>query len=178
MRRSITHDGPRVIPRAGVTGVRVEPIAATHSFEAPRAGAKRSRGGRLDQSAMPAQTEAPTRRGGPRPITETSIKAITGDYKKADDNETAHRATARRITERMPSFEVVAADPHPAGSTHSRARKTAQSRETATELPAAASPSPGTAALRSERRVWLQGALTGALVLTLAWLASLIARAG
>jgi len=151
----------------GVTGAIVEPIAATRSFEAPTGGGRQKKTAPRGAASAEADAEAPTRRGGPRPITQTSIKAITGDYAKADDNESRHRPTARRITERLPTAEPSAAAPR-------------VERRGPHETPRAAAVPRSADAVRPAilRQAWLQGALTGALVLTLAWLASLIARAG
>lgn len=123
-----------------------------------------------------ASAEGPqsTRRGSPRPA--TSVRAVTGDYAKADDNELPRDASTRRPTSELAMValtwnaersRVAAPPPAPA---HADDVGLAAARE------AAPRPAANEAAPDRVRQAWFQGAMAGALVLAVAWLSWLISK--
>lgn len=151
------------MPLTSSTRSHSQPESSTHegtrSFEAPAAGGRRLHDPRRKRNAR--QPDAPTRRGSPRPA--TSVRAVTGDYAKADDNELPRDASTRRPTAELAMVHVT---PAPAV----RRDEKAPAPE---PTPALAAPQAGHDRVR---QAWLQGAMAGALVLAVAWLSWLIAR--
>jgi hypothetical protein len=138
-----------------------DPIQATRSFEAPGA-ARRGRASVRPAKAPPAHT--PTRRGTPRPDLDqqiASVRVITGDYRKVDDNEVPRSRT--------PSQTSLAALTR--GPTQAPMRM-----PTPAPMPAAMAPETRTAPPALIRQAWAQGAIVGALALGIAWVVWLIAR--
>ena len=138
-------------------------IQATRSFEAPGAG---RRGRATMRPAQPAAAHTPTRRGTPRPDLDqqiASVRVITGDYRKVDDNEVPRSRT--------PSQTSLAALTR--GPTQAPVRL-----PTPAPMPAiAARPETHAPQTTLIRQAWVQGAVVGALALGIAWVAWLIGRA-
>jgi hypothetical protein len=117
-----------------------------------------------------ASAEGPqsTRRGSPRPA--TSVRAVTGDYAKADDNELPRDASTRRPTSELAMVAVTS------GAERSRVAAPPPARADDGGRAAAPRPAANEVVPDRVRQAWLQGAMAGALVLAVAWLSLLIAK--